>query len=239
MNLGVNARDAIGKDGAITMTTAAAGTHAEITVRDTGSGIESGVLAHIFEPFFTTKKNLGTGLGLSIVYGIVTHNGGRIEVDSTVGKGTAFRIYFPIAEGAIERFAAPDEAASETISSRLILVVEDNPMVLKVTSRCLESFGCRVLAADGVEHAMNLFHKNLREIDMIVMDVNIPGTDGMVLAKQLKTLRPQAKVLFTSGYGLDVMASPDWPRDADFLPKPFTLDALATKVKGILSASST
>jgi hypothetical protein len=235
MNLTLNARDAIAGDGVITISSVEVAGGIEISVRDTGKGIEKSVLPHIFEPFYTTKGETGTGLGLATVYGIVAQSAGTIDVESEPGQGTVFRLRFPKAEGEPEHL--PVAWTVETVSKGegCVLVVEDNAAVRAVTTRCLASAGYKVLGADGAGQALELFEKNRAGIRLVLMDVNMPGTSGLLVAQKLKALEPRTKILFVSGYGLDVMESPDWPADSEFLAKPFSTASLAQKVSEMLS----
>ncbi len=239
MNLAVNARDAMPQGGDIGIESFMAGAFAEITFKDSGSGMEKPVLSRLFEPFFTTKEQgRGTGLGLSIIHGIVTGSGGTIEVESEPGHGTLFRLRFPLAEGKIEALGGSVAPEKQESKGGLILLVEDDPNVMKVTIRQLQNCGYRILAASNAEEAMALFRQRAPEIALVITDVNMPKTNGMVLAQQLRTVRAETRVLFISGYGLDILASSGRPENSEFLAKPFSSDVLTAKVSEMLAAGS-
>ena len=194
MNLAVNARDAMPQGGDIGIESFMAGAFAEITFKDSGSGMEKPVLSRLFEPFFTTKEQgKGTGLGLSIIHGIVTGSGGTIEVESEPGHGTLFRLRFPLAEGKIEALGGSVAPEKQESKGGLILLVEDDPNVMKVTIRQLQNCGYRILAASNAEEAMALFRQRAPEIALVITDVNMPKTNGMVLAQQLRTVRAETR----------------------------------------------
>lgn len=240
MNLAVNARDAMPQGGDIEISSLKAGSIAEIGFKDNGVGIDKSLFPRLFDPFFTTKEpGKGTGLGLSIVHGIVTGSGGTIEVESSPGQGTLFRMRFPLLEGPVESFAAPRLPEEKKLAGEIILLVEDDPGVLRVTSRQLQSSGLRVLAAGSAEEAMVLFSQRSAEIGLVVTDINMPKTNGLALALQLRALRPKVKVLFISGYGLDVLDPKNRPEASEFLVKPVPSDILTAKVGEMLAGRST
>lgn len=251
VNLCLNARDACGAGGRITLATSVLeiesdtptppcdlppGSYVLLTVRDNGSGMPPDVVAHIFEPFFTTKPvGLGSGLGLSIVYGIVKHHGGCIQVSSTPGEGSEFRILLPrLAQAG----AAPDAAAAapdelQAPNHETILVVEDEPAILRVTRSMLESLGYVVLTADSANEAVKLCREQGVTIDLLLTDINLPRANGIALYRELQKQFPSARHLFMSGYpshGDD----PDAMDAAHFLAKPFTRMQLAQKVRAVL-----
>jgi signal transduction histidine kinase/CheY-like chemotaxis protein/ABC-type amino acid transport substrate-binding protein len=251
MNLVVNARDAMPKGGKLLIETANivldasyAATHPEVTpgrcilltVSDTGVGIDKDDLPHIFEPFFTTKgKGEGTGLGLSMVYGIVRQSQGWIWPYSEVGKGTTFKIYLPqiqLSEGAGEATAAGAELISGV---ETILLVEDQENVRTLAAAILRKCGYRMLEAVHGEEALSVAQNHLDGIDLLLTDVVLPGMTGKELADRLKALRPEMKVLFSSGYTEDVIVHRGVLNPGiSYLAKPYTPQGLAAKVREVL-----
>jgi two-component system cell cycle sensor histidine kinase/response regulator CckA len=251
MNLVVNARDAMPHGGEITIETAHAeldehyvaehpgsqtGRHVILAVSDNGCGIEEAIKCKIFEPFFTTKGiGQGTGLGLSTVYGIVTQSKGSICVDSDVGNGTKFTIYFPrIAAEAEELIQAPE--VDDVISgTETILLVEDDASVRKVTSSLLSSAGYRVVRASNAQKALEIITSSGQGIDLLLTDLIMFGQSGFDLFEQAKVIRPGLRSLFMSGYTGDLIAlQGGLISERAFLPKPFTRISLLKKVYSAL-----
>jgi CheY-like chemotaxis protein len=197
------------------------------------------VLAQIFEPFFTTKAlGSGTGLGLATVHGAVKQNHGFIQVTSEVGRGTAFGIYLPRYVGASEapRSEAPVGAAQR--GGETILVVEDEPAILNITTRQLTSQGYTVLRASGPLEALRLAREHVGELHLLLSDVVMPEMNGRQLAQTLRSLFPSLKLLFMSGYTADVIATRGVLDEGTyFIQKPFTRNDLATKVREALDAT--
>jgi signal transduction histidine kinase/CheY-like chemotaxis protein len=252
VNLAVNSRDAMPTGGTLMIETGAVevddqyarthpgldpGRYAILTVSDTGAGMAPEVAAHIFEPFFTTKKHgQGTGLGLSTVYGIATEAGGAVTVYSEPGIGTTFRVYFPAADTpapASDPVAdAPPIARGE---GETVLVVEDQPAMLKLTCRILQANGYRTLAASGPEVALRVAAEN--EFDLVVTDLLMPDMSGRDLAERIEALRPGRPTLFMSGYGEELLGAQRMiPEGSAFLPKPFTEQTLLEKVRAVCTA---
>ena len=255
MNLIVNARDAMPTGGRLAITTEmveldasaessvvdpagfAPGTFAAIRVSDTGSGMSEEVLSHVFDPFFTTKgEGEGTGLGLSTVYGIVKQHEGFLSVDSTVGAGTTFTIYFPPASSE-DRALAPgaEDTAALRGGSETVLLVEDDPGVLSITSRMLRGGGYNVLEADCARSALQIAQTRVAPIDLLISDVVMPGMDGRRLAEQLQAQRPEIRVILASGYTGDRLAGYGVETGGIcFLHKPFDESELFEKVGAAL-----
>jgi PAS domain S-box-containing protein len=246
MNLALNARDAMPQGGVLRVETdnvfldeeyaaghgdAAVGPHVRLTVGDTGHGMTPDVLAHIFEPFFTTKPvGKGTGLGLSSVYGIVKQSGGCIDVRSEPGKGSVFRIHFPIAEPEGKR---PDARAAvrppaSPRREEVILLAEDEASVRKFLVAVLVSQGYRVVEAKDGEEALELARK-LPRIDLLLTDVVMPNLGGGKLHESLKAVHPGLRTLFISGYTQDDKTIKE-PQDTKFLQKPFSRADLLARV---------
>jgi two-component system cell cycle sensor histidine kinase/response regulator CckA len=248
MNLAVNARDAMPEGGTLTIKTRAVEVTAEqlrgktgvqpgpfvsLTVTDTGCGIAPAILPRIFEPFFTTKDvGQGTGLGLATVHGIVKSHHGWIEVESTPGVGSTFKIFLPASSPAKQ---IPAPAASETTllrRSETILLVEDEPSLRRLSRTILETRGHRVLeAASGVE-ALIVWEKHRDKIDLLFTDMVMPGgMTGGKLAAKLQDEKPSLQVLFTSGYSTKLLKEDCVLRTGmNFLPKPFNPQSLLSAV---------
>ncbi len=250
MNLAINARDAMPQGGKLQMETSnlevgaeqarelelAPGRYVMLRVTDSGHGMDAGTLAHIFEPFFTTKPmGKGTGLGLATVYGIVKQSGGSIHVNSDVGKGTIFRIYFPAAEGSTRKRV---EAATDGKASRgteTILIAEDEPDLRELTRIFLEGYGYRVLEAASAEQAIQTADNFSGGIDLLLTDVIMPGMSGRQLAEKILSKRPQTRIVYMTGYTDDMVVQHKvLEPGVQLLQKPFTKVDLALKVRATL-----
>ncbi len=241
MNLVVNARDAMPNGGQLTVATDNAilddKNYVMLSVTDTGIGMSDEVKAHMFEAFFTTKpKGKGTGLGLATCHTIVQQSGGHIAVDSEVGKGTTFKIYFPQVEQALAAAAKPLPAGPLPRGTETLLVVEDEPAVRHLAQHVLQTLGYNVLRAangqDGLHAARD--HKGA-PISLVITDVIMPLMGGKVMAEWLKATYPDLKILFTSGYTDDAIVSHGvLEAGVEFLPKPYTPSILARKVRTML-----
>jgi len=255
-NLAVNARDAMPSGGNLTLTTevvefheysprehpqARPGRFVRLRVTDTGCGMDAATLARVFEPFFTTKPvGKGTGLGLATAYGIVQQHQGWIEVQSQPGQGTEFSIFIPEAEdeqarGNTEYFTVPPRGGTETI-----LVVEDEEPVRHLARVVLERAGYQVIEAGDGPEALKVWEEKGRSVNLVVTDLVMPnGMTGRQLATKLKTLRPGLKVIYTSGYSIEV-AGRDLANEPDFhfLPKPYIPAALLRIVRTRLDATN-
>ena len=237
MNLAVNARDAMPDGGRLTVTTAADGRWAVLTVADTGVGMTAEVRDRVFEPFFTTKAvGKGTGLGLAVVHGVVEQSGGRVTVDTAPGAGTTFRVRLPLADppGLGAKAASGFRAAPR--GTETVLLVDDEAAVRSLTGQVLRRYGYTVLEAADAAGATTLAECHPGRLDLLVTDVMMPGGDGRRLADQLRRRRPGLRVLFVSG-SPDAMVVPHGG-GADILPKPYSPIALAEKVRDVLDAPS-
>ena len=254
VNLAVNARDAMPAGGSLRLSTAnlradgpaRAGAQASeylvLTVRDDGEGMAPEVLARVFEPFFTTKPaGKGTGLGLAMVHNFMTESGGRIEVDSAQGLGTAVSLWFPRLHGEAVREEAPlADAVPPAIAGSTLLLVEDDDDVREYASEALRELGYRVLEAMDGGSAMRIVSDGARRIDAMVCDLVLPnGMDGVELARNVAAARPELPILFTSGFGahcIDTDADGSPPRMV--LAKPFSTSELACGIRDCIAQSA-
>lgn len=251
MNLALNSRDAMPTGGKLTITTKnvevgseivaqypymTAGAYVLMAVTDTGCGMSREELSHLFEPFFTTKKKShGTGLGLSTVYGIVKQNNGYINVHSKVGRGTMVEIYLPRVDKPTEREGSKPIVSKLLPGQETILVVEDEESVRETTVMILSECGYNVIAAHNGEEALKLWEQKGDQIDLLFIDVVLPNIGGLELSQQLKSIKPDLKVLFTSGYSDDVVSQHGIVgRDFNFIPKPFSTALLTRKIREII-----
>jgi CheY-like chemotaxis protein len=212
------------------------GPHVMLAISDTGHGMDRQTLEHIFEPFFTTKsRDRGSGLGLSTVYGIVKQHGGSIQVDSSPGRGSTFRIYLPReAAGASLRDSIPAEFDAPG-GEETLLVVEDDEAVRQTICRLLQSLGYRVLSAGSGPEAIARAAGHGGPIDLLVSDVIMPQMNGRQVYDELAAARPGLRVLFISGYTDDVIVEHGVLEPGlDYLPKPFTVSQLAIKVREVI-----
>lgn len=245
-NLCINARDAIPDVGTITIATsnrtfesvpgrAAGGDYVCLKVTDTGRGMDDATRSHAFDPFFTTKEvGKGTGLGLATVYGIVQQNSGCIDLQSAPGKGTAVTIYLPRRSGeAVEPRAWREEGQGQRGNETLV-IVDDEPALLRVNKRVLISLGYTVLAAGTPGEAIRLAREHPGDIDLLVTDLLMPQQNGRHLARDFRSLRPQARCLFMSGYASDIIPPDETQAGEAFLQKPFTAGVLASNVRRVL-----
>ncbi|MGQ9699417.1 MAG: PAS domain S-box protein, partial [Armatimonadota bacterium] len=252
MNLVVNARDAMPDGGRLIIETANVyldkeyaqhhqpvqpGRYVMLAISDTGCGMDAETLAHAFEPFYTTKeKGKGTGLGLATVYGIVKQSGGYIWVYSEPGKGTTFRVYLPAVDGEPNvpeevSYRSPDLAGDETV-----LLVEDEDAVRSLLKGVLASYGYTVLDASNGSEALDVAAKYQGPIHVVVTDVVMPEMGGRALTEKLVQQRPDVKVVFMSGYTGDAIAHHGvLDEGVEFLQKPFPLEAVAAKIRSVMS----
>jgi two-component system, cell cycle sensor histidine kinase and response regulator CckA len=207
-----------------------------LTVRDTGVGMPPEVRTRVFEPFYTTKpKGQGTGLGLATVHSIVAQAGGRIVLHSEEGKGTVFKVLFPVALGAMS-VTGGDDASVPRGEGQTILVVEDEAGVRQITARILREYGYAVVAAEGPAEALELVRSGQVAADLLVTDVVMPGLSGRELAEQINRLHPDLPVVYISGYSHEVIAHQGvLEPDVRLVEKPFTDQALLRTVHAALA----
>jgi PAS domain S-box-containing protein len=250
INLATNARDSVHSSGRVSISTsrvslgpeffegrssARAGHYALISFMDTGGGMNVETKGKIFEPFFTTKGvGKGTGLGLSIVYGIVKQHGGHITVESEPGVGTAFYIYLPLLPVRAEQ-AEPEVAAELTGGSETVLLVEDDEDVRKPLRQMLEGFGYDVIEAVNGKDAIEKFLQSRKSIGLLVLDVILPGLNGIEVLRAIRKVQPGIRAIFTSGYSKEHVWSKGLPMPGTaFLSKPVAPEVLLEKVREAL-----
>ena len=258
INLALNARDASSGEGTLTIETGVIpagdprlrniadlpdGDYFSVQVIDTGSGIPAEILDKIYEPFFTTKDvGEGTGLGLATVYGIVKQTGGHIFVESTSGESASFTILLPAHDPAMDEQTEvqPEEPAASALSLDLtgtgtVLLVEDEDAVRLFGARALRNKDYEVIEAKNGEGALEILESDADSIDLLITDVVMPGIDGTTLIRQVRGDHPNLKVIFISGYTEDSFRQHlDEGEEVHFLPKPFSLQQLAGKVKEVM-----
>jgi PAS domain S-box-containing protein len=248
LNLYVNAADAMSGGGKLLLKTKnethvniksshydpKPGKYAQLTITDSGIGMDNQTLERIFDPFFSTKDmGRGTGLGLASVYGIVKSHDGYINVESEKGHGTTFTIFLPATEKGVEDKAEAD--ARLIRGSGTLLIVDDEELVLEVGVNMLEKLGYTVLAAKNGTEAVDIFKANKDKIKMIVLDIIMPDMGGGEVYDKIKVINPDVKVLLSSGYSVDGQAIELLERGCDgFMQKPFTLEELSGKITQIL-----
>ncbi|MGH7206263.1 MAG: response regulator [Nitrospiraceae bacterium] len=253
MNLAVNARDAMPQGGQLTIESTNVelddtssrkqgsilpGPYVMLTVSDTGCGMDAQTQARIFEPFFTTKEpGRGTGLGLSTVYGIVKQSGGHIDVSSELERGTTFKIFLPRVEDEVE-LSEPAPARPEVLrGTETILLVEDDEMVRALGLTILQLRGYTILEARNAKEALHLAEEHQGPIHLMLTDTVMPGLSGPELAERLASIRPETKVLYTSGYTDKVKTHHLMALSAAFLQKPYTPETLTRKIREVLNSS--
>jgi len=256
MDLYVNAWHAMSNGGTLTVSTAniilndsfvkpynlTPGSYLKISVADTGSGMDEKSIERIFEPFYTTRPmGEGTGLGLASVFGIIKKHKGIITVDSQVGRGTTFSIYLPAAR-ILQR---PKEAEKSRVvssgkrpekGSGTILVVDDEEYILNADKAMLNELGYEVLLANGGKEALRVFDENKDRINLLILDLIMPDLSGEIVYDRIKSLRPDIRVILSSGYSIEGQAESILKRGCDgFIQKPYNLNQLAQKIKQILA----
>jgi two-component system cell cycle sensor histidine kinase/response regulator CckA len=253
MNLAVNARDAMPQGGKLTIETSnvdcdedyvknhsdvSAGSYVMLAITDNGIGIDDATKAHLFEPFFTTKaKGKGTGLGLSTIYGIVKQSNGFIWVYSEPGKGTTFKIYFPRVEDETAGTRAKSETELESQGSETVLIVEDEASVRALACRILKKRGYTILEAPDAKQAQIIAEEYAGKIHLLLTDVVMPGMTGKQLVLNLKSRRPDMKVLYISGYtNNSIVHHGMLEPGVAFLQKPFAIKSLARKVREVINS---
>jgi signal transduction histidine kinase len=250
MNLTVNACDAMPKGGRLTVETENVtvdeafakirppmlpGPHVRLAVEDTGHGMDADTRARIFEPFFTTKElGKGTGLGLATVYGVVKQSGGCIWVESEPGRGARFEVYLPVVHELEDRPSLEASPSPPANHSETVLIVEDEDAVRELASEFMKSAGYDVLTAKDGQEALAVARSSSQAIRLLVTDVVMPNMRGPELAKRLKSLRADIRIVYMSGYLEYNRGSAEFLEDGFFLQKPFTRETLVRKVSEAL-----
>ena len=252
LNLCVNARDAMPEGGRLIVETSntaldgtmgsdrpahAPGEYVMLAVTDTGVGMDAETRARIYEPFFSTKGDRGTGLGLATVYGIVKQSGGEIWVYSELGQGTSFKVFLPRMSSDATQRASTERAAVRVRGTETVLIADDDESIRKLAGRILQGMGYHVIIASDGEEALRAAAGHAGRIDLLVTDMIMPGMRGSQLADKLRAERPGVAVLFLSGYtDASVVGTGLLDDSAQFLQKPFTMDALGRRVREVLDA---
>jgi PAS domain S-box-containing protein len=251
VNLCVNARDAMPEGGSLSVNVEATTLNARVserlgvtpgdfvtlTVADSGHGMDAATAAQIFEPFFTTKAaGKGTGLGLATVYGIVRQSGGAIDLETSPGGGTTFRVHLPVAS---EESELAEETSMKALDSGAgtLLLVEDEEPLRAILRRSLEAAGYAVLEACSGQDAIRVSRAHPEPIDVLLTDVMMPGINGVSLSQTLTSERPFTRVVFMSGHAADFFARHGFdPAAVRFLQKPFSTDTLCRELRDALTA---
>lgn len=210
------------------------GPYAKVSVTDTGIGMDPETMQRIFDPFFTTKdKDRGTGLGLASAYGIIRNHKGVISVYSEVGQGTTFNIYLPLSEKEVSH---PETIQSSLAKgSETILLVDDEQLIIDVGQAILEKLGYRVLIGKGGQEAVKILYNTGETIDLVILDMIMPGMDGGQVFDKIRNIRPRLPVLLSSGYAINDQAADIMKRGCNgFIQKPFNILELSQKLKEIL-----
>ncbi len=254
MNLCVNARDAIAETGRISVKwdavrldelnahkrKVAAGDYLLLSVSDTGSGIDPAILEHIFDPYFTTKSSSkGTGLGLSIVYSIVQQLKGCIEVESEIGKGTTFRMFFPASDRAAKTKTVAPIVSTPEQGNESVLIVEDEESFSDCLQSLLTLHGYKVLVAKDAASAEELFSQALFPVKLLLSDLVLPDRPGHELAATLKKKNPELKIIFITGYDNALQILQDFPYASLVLQKPFSVVSILNKIRDVLDTPQT
>jgi len=238
MNLVINASEAIGDvDGTIRLATRQDGDCIQIEVADTGQGMDAEIQTRIFDPFFTTKS-AGRGRGLAVVQAVVHNHGGSIQVETAPGRGTTFRILLPSAKIAPAEHPAGPQPGSRSTVKGTILMVEDEPTMLLSVSKMLRKRGFTILEASDGSAAIRLLQSEGNTIDIMVLDVTIPGKSSRDVFAEARRFHPDIKIILTTAYSEGVAGSSlSWPRVEGFIRKPYEIGSLEQLIERVMSNS--
>lgn len=248
LNLTINARDAMQSGGKLTIRTACekiddtfcathpgakAGEFIRLDVVDSGQGIAPVILDRIFDPFFTTKGiGRGTGMGLSIVNGVVRNHHGFIHVDSTVGRGTVFSVFLPLAEAV--RTTSPRGGISQNVQPKItVLVVDDNQSIRDTLALILRNSGYQVIPAKDGDEALSVYEKSNKEINLIILDVNLPGKNGKEVYKEIREKNSSMPFIFVTGFGINQLEELAGEGVA-MIQKPYELNSLIEAINSVV-----
>jgi CheY-like chemotaxis protein len=213
----------------------APGWYIRLAINDTGCGMDAALQEHIFEPFFSTKGAQGTGLGLATVYGIVKQHGGHIQVDSLPGKGSTFILYLPATDDSAIQSRPAETPSSALTGSETILLVEDNEPMRNLSHTILRRQGYRTLVAKNGPDALAVLESHPGPVDLLLTDVVMPDMNGRELFDRIVAKIPEMKVLYMSGYTDNVIAHHGvLDPGVQFIQKPFSVHALASKIRAVL-----
>jgi two-component system, cell cycle sensor histidine kinase and response regulator CckA len=253
MNLVINARDAIGDSGDIEIGTSfftytgnsensygnmEKGEYVKIEVRDTGKGISSAALCKIFNPFYTSKKSgKGTGLGLSIIHQILKRRNGYIHIESQESIGTTVTLLFPYRKSNVQKIIKKQPGKKTILAGReRVLIIDDEELLMKSTARLFERYGYSTFTANDGQKGLSLFGAHKNEIDLILMDLDLPEIDGLKCTEQIRKIKPEVKVILLSAYFVNHQYLPDKLKNASvFIQKPYDSVQLLQTVRQLLS----
>lgn len=212
------------------------GKYVKVSITDNGTGMDKKTLKRIFEPFFTTRHmGTGTGLGLASAYGIIKNHKGVINCYSELGHGTTFNIYLPISSSEVKTIEDKEISLDASLGNKTILLVDDEEVVAQGCRQVIEALGCEVFVALGGEEAIKIYKENQDKIDLVVLDMIMPNMSGGQAYNRLKVINPEIKVLLSSGYSIRGQATDILNRGCNgFIQKPFNMEQLSQKIKGIL-----
>jgi len=218
----------------------APGRYVKVSVNDTGVGMDAATREKIFDPFFTTKEMAhGSGLGLASVYGIIKNHGGLIDVTGEKGEGTTFNIYLPASEKPAVKESTRPKRHEIQFGKGTVLLVDDEDMILEVGQAMLETLGYRVLIADSGQMALDLYENQRGEIDLVILDMVMPGMGGRETFERMKTLGVDAPILLSSGYSVNGQAKDILDRGCNgFIQKPFAIKELSRKLREVLDGGN-
>ena len=253
-NMGLNAKDAMPDGGKLRIETRNVtldekfcesragfkpGTYAQLVLSDTGHGMDRETLEHIFEPFYTTKGvGMGTGLGLSIAYGIVQGHQGHITCESEPGRGTTFRMYFPLLESESGDRAAEPGRKAHLYGGETILLVDDETSILDIGESILGQFGYSTVTARSGEEALEIYGARMGEIGLIILDLGMPGMGGEQCLQEILKINPKARVVIASGYAASQTVQQLMAAGATgYIPKPYRLEEMLKKIREILDTA--